>query len=128
MKKVLFAVSVIALLAGCYPSSPTSTQQYDLVISDYNPDYDFSSSTTYSIPDQVPIITGDNLSDPDGDGKPDFVTEPVNSQILAALNQKLSSYGWTQVDTSANHDVWILPVTFQTTTLIYYYDYWGYWG
>jgi len=128
MKKIAFAALAIALFAGCYPSSPTTVQTYDLVVTDYNPDYNFSSATTFSIPDNVVVVTGENLSDPDGNGKPDFVKEPYNTQIINAIKSNLTSIGWSEVDTSAHPDVWILPTGMQTTTITYYYDYWGYWG
>jgi hypothetical protein len=118
----------IALLAGCYPSSPTTTQTYDLVITDYNPDYDFSTKTTFTIPDEVVVVTGDVASNPGGGTTPTFVTEPYNTQIINAIKSGLTGLGWTEVDTTANPDVWIYPTAMQSTTIVYYYDYWGYWG
>jgi len=128
MKKFFLPVVGIVALAGCYPTSPTTVETYDLVISDYNPNYDFSTKTTFAIPDNVVVITGENLSDPDGNGEPEFVSEPYNTQIINAITQGLTSRGWTKIDTAAHPDVWILPTAMQSTTLVYYYDYWGYWG
>jgi hypothetical protein len=127
MKKILiFALPL--LMAGCYPNGPDYIEQLDLVVTNYNPDYDFSSKTTFSIPDNVVIITGENLEDPDGNGQPDFVSEPYNSQIINTIINELEDRGWTNVDTAANPDVWILPTAMSSTTIVYYYDYWGYWG
>jgi hypothetical protein len=43
----------VALLYGCYPKGPEYTSDYDLVVSDYDPDYDFGSQKTYFMPDTV---------------------------------------------------------------------------
>lgn len=127
MKKLLILALPLSL-AGCYPNGPDYVEQLDLVATNYNPDYDFSSKTTFSIPDNVVVITGENLDDPDGNSQPDFISEPYNTQIINTITSELENIGWTKVDTSQHPDVWILPTSMSSTTFIYYYDYWGYWG
>ena len=42
MKKYLIAIVSAVLLAGCYPSGPDYVEQLDIVVSNYDPNFDFS--------------------------------------------------------------------------------------
>jgi hypothetical protein len=121
------ALLLIISQLGCYPKGAEYAEELDLVYTNYMKDYDFKSHTTYAIPDSVIVITGDNLVDPDGDHKPQVLSSAYSTVILAQLNQNLQAYGWTKVAKTANPDVLILPSTMTTTNIYYYYD-WGYWG
>ena len=63
IKQTLRLLLVIPLLlAGCYPKGPDFTEDYDVVITDYNPKYVFKSKSTYSIPTKIVKITGNVLT------------------------------------------------------------------
>jgi len=117
------------LLAGCYPQGPEYTDELDLVLTNYDVNYDFKSSKTYAIPDSVIKITGDVFTDPDGNGKPTFLAATYSVPLLAAINQNMANAGWTRVSQSASPDVVILPSNMTTTNIYYYYDwyYWDWW-
>src|SRR5438874_9898720 len=116
MKKALIPILAIALFAGCYPSSPTYTQTYDLAVTNYDPAFNFNGKQTFSIPDNVIRITGSAISDPDGNNLPDFISEPTNSQILNAIKSNMTANGWTEVASTDSPDVIILPSAMESTT------------
>jgi hypothetical protein len=118
---------MLPLLPACYPKGADYIEELDIVYTNYDPNFDFASKTTYAIPDSVIKITGDNFEDPDGDGKPTFVGSQYSAAILAAINQNMTAAGWTKVNKNANPDVILLPSTMTTTNIYYYYDWW-YWG
>ena len=127
MKKYLIAIVSAVLLAGCYPNGPDYVEQLDIVVSNYDPNFDFSAKSTYSLPDQVVKITGESIDDPDGNGQPDFIDQGTATLILNQLRDNMNARGYTEVDETEDPDLIILPSAMETTTLVYYYDYW-YWG
>ncbi|MHA4844916.1 DUF4136 domain-containing protein [Flavitalea antarctica] len=126
MKLKYWFLLMLPALAGCYPQGPEYTDELDLVYTNYSPEFDFVSKKTYAIPDSVIKITGDVFNDPDGNGKPSFMTPAYSVPLLAQVNQNMTASGWTRVPLSANPDVVILPSTMTTTNIYYYYDWW-YW-
>jgi hypothetical protein len=117
----MFSLAAVALLlAQCYPQGPEYADQYDLVYSNYDPQYDFEIKHTYAIPDKIlkideQLITG---------GEPNFVKDTYALPMLNQINSEMSAYGWTKVATSDNPDVVLAPVAYELTT----YTYWGYGG
>jgi hypothetical protein len=127
--KYWFYLLLPTLLAGCYPQGPEYTDELDLVLTNYDVNFNFAGAKTYAIPDSVIKITGDVFTDPDGNGKPTFLSATYSVPLLAAINQNMSDYGWTRVSQSANPDVVLLPSNMTTTNIYYYYDwyYWDWW-
>ena len=125
MKKIVFPCLAVLLLASCYPTSPTYVQTYDMVITNYNPDFNFSSKQTFAIPDSVIVVTGDKVDNPNAPLQ--YVSSAYAALIVNAISSNLTSLGWTRVNKSQNPDVMLFPAAMQTTYLYYYYDYWYYW-
>ena len=67
------AMLILPLMSGCYPKGAEYNEELDIVYTNYNPDFNFSSKMTYALPDSIIKISGDNFLDPDGNGKPEFV-------------------------------------------------------
>jgi hypothetical protein len=134
MKKRSFQILVALgalFLWGCYPDGPDYIEDMDVVITKHNPDYNYVAKSTYAIPDKVVKITG-NLQEGDS---PEYL--PQSTVIISAIKKNMDALGWVEVniaDTATTHiDVFILPASWETTTIVYYYDYWygwygGYWG
>jgi hypothetical protein len=120
------AVFLLPVLSGCYPEGAEYTEDLDLVYTNYSNQFDFASRKTYSIPDSVIKITGDVFNDPDGDGKPTFLSAAYATVIVAQIKKDMAANGWTLVDKNANPDVIILTSSMTTTNIYYYYDWW-YW-
>lgn len=126
LRYLLFACLLLPLLWGCYPKGAEYTDELDLVYTNYASGFNFTALKTYDIPDSVVKITGDVISDPDGNGKPSFLPASSAKVILDQVKQNMSSYGWTLVDKRNNPDVTILVSTMTTTNIYYYYDWWYY--
>jgi hypothetical protein len=118
-----FALAMPLLFAGCYPNGPEYIEEYDLVLTNYAPEYDFYSRTTYSLPDSVVNITGDVVEG----GSPDMMDPGYADPILSSIRENLNARGWHEVGEAEDPDVVLLPSVFTSTTVTYYYDWW-YWG
>jgi hypothetical protein len=125
--RYLLIACLLTFQWACYPKGAEYTDELDLVYTNYTSDFDFASRKTYSIPDSVIKITGDNFSDPDGNGKPEYLSQASATVILNQLKQNMNNYGWTLVNKSDHPDVVLLVSTMTTTNIYYYYD-WSYWG
>lgn len=119
-------VFLIAALAGCEPEGPQALEDLDLVYTNYSTDFNFKTQKTFSLPDSIIKINGDEFKDPDGDGKPQFLSDTYAKPILARIKSNMADYGWTLVGKNSNPDVVLLPSSMTTTNMYYYYDWW-YW-
>src|SRR5215467_12236058 len=93
----LLGILSLVLISGCYPKGAEFIDDLDLVYTNYSSGFDFSSKTTYAIPDSVIKITGDIFNDPDGDLKPTFLSSASAAAILDKINQNMTDNGWSRV-------------------------------
>lgn len=122
LRLIVFLTLPLAL-SRCFPGGPEYTEEMDMVVTNYDPDFDFQSVGTYALPDDVVKITG-NLQDGDD---VEFIKPEYAEAILESIRENMSSYGWTEVDKNDDPDIIILPSAMSSTTLVFYYDYW-YWS
>src|SRR5688572_17062542 len=123
MKSKPFVILLtVFLLAGCYPKGPEYIEDLDLVVTNHDVSFDFKKYKTYSLPDRIVKITG-NLEEGED---PEYVNEITADLILDGIRENMQSYGWTEVSELQDPDMIILPSAMQSTTFVYYYDYW-YW-
>ncbi len=129
--KILSLVALAVYLTGCYPNGPEYVDQYDLVYSNYDSQYDFTVKHTYAIPDKILKITDGLING----GDPTFVKDMYAVPMLNQINKNMSDFGWNKVALNANPDVLLTPVAYELTTYSYWYgggywDWWygGYWG
>jgi hypothetical protein len=122
-KRLMLSASTLALmlLMGCYPEQPEFVEEYDVVYTNYSPDFNFTNSYTFSLPDGVLLL--DENRDPDA--PPEFIDATFGDVILANIRQNLTSKGWTEVDEAADPQIVILPSAFDTQFLYFYNP--GYW-
>jgi hypothetical protein len=126
MKKRIFSLIAIMsgiFLWGCYPEGPEYTEDMDIVITQHNPDYNFSGKNTYAMPDKIVRITG-NLKEGDA---PVFIPDATAALITTEIANNMQSYGWQRVSVSNSPDLILTPSSLENTTIIYYYDYWSWW-
>jgi hypothetical protein len=125
MKNYFAIVSLGLLLNSCYPGGAEYVDQVDLVYTNYNPNFDFSTLSTFTLPDSIPFVDDENRGT-----KIEFLDEPYRSTILANLKTQMESRGYTYVDHNSNADWLILPTVSKSTSTYYYYDpaYWNYWA
>jgi hypothetical protein len=120
MKIFLIAALPALLLWSCYPAGPEYYEDLDVVITSFDESFDFASKGTYAMPDKIVKVSG---SIADG-GDPEFVKEPINTQILTKIDQNMAALGWSKVTNPENADVTLLPAAWSNTTVYYWYDYW----
>ena len=113
--------ALMLLLLGCYPGQPEFVDEYDIVYTNYSPDFDFSEDYSYSLPDGVLVLDDDRGPD----DPPEFVDPTFGDPILDGIRQNLNALGWTEVDEEDDPDLVILPSAFDTDFLYFYNP--GYW-
>lgn len=111
----------LVLLPGCYPGGAEFVEELDAVYTNYDPEFNFSTSYTYALPPGVADVGDESLN-----GSPEYIEENLGKTILNDLQENLSALGWTEVDEQEDPDLIILASAFSSTTF-YYYDlsYWG---
>lgn len=125
---LLFGLSSAVFLWSCYPDSGlTSMGDYDLVLTQYDPDQDFSEFSTYILPDSIIHIVPE--------GEEDDVTREYDEQILERIEQNMNAFGYTKMvpapgDTA---DVYLFVTATVTNWKGYAYypgygGWWGWWG
>lgn len=129
MKKSVLSIVIISLMFlawGCYPDGPDYIEEMDVVLT-YHPDtYDFDSKATYAMPDRIVKITG-NVAEGD---EPVYIPDITAEKILSQIEDNMDAYGWERVEDvtdTANIDLLLFPASWETTTIIYYYNYWDWW-
>ena len=119
-KKFVFYLSIIVLLGSCYPDGVEYYDETDIVYTNYDDQFDFTSQGTYAIPDKIVKIQGDIIQ---GE-PPEFVKEPQNTQMLQKMEANMTTLGWTKVEDPATADLVFFPAVWTNTTIYYWYDYW----
>lgn len=123
-RRISFAFLTIGLLVlwGCYPGGPDYAEEMDIVLTSHK-DYDFAAKATYAMPDKIVKITGKALDN----GDPEFIPDATAQKILARIDDNMKNLGWSKVAVSANPDMLLVPASWETTTVSYWYDYWYWW-
>ena len=116
----------LVILGACSPGGADYIEELDIVYTNYSSEYNFQSKKTYAIPDSVIKITGEHFNNP-GSGRPPMVNPVYGNVIISELKKNMAANGWTLVPKTSNPDVFILPSAMTTTNIYYWYD-WAYWG
>ena len=75
------------------------------------------------MPDKIVKVTG-NVAEGE---TPEFVPDGTASQILARIASNMESLGWARVGLDQNPDMLLTPASWETTTVVYWYNYWYWW-
>lgn len=111
----------LLLMPGCYPGGAEFVEELDVVYTNYDPEFNFSTSYTYALPPGVADIGEESLN-----GTPEYIDEALGNAILNDLRENLTALGWTETTEDEDPDLIILASAFSSTTY-YFYDP-GYWG
>lgn len=128
MKRMLFLLFTVLLLAGCQKDPDLSDLSDDFVVfTDYDPEVSFTSYSTFYLPDSILLIT-DNPT-------PRYWSDERAKEIISNIETVLTTRGYTRVDEKENADIGIQPSYIQGVSYFYGYSnpYWwwgypGYWG
>lgn len=119
-KNVILLLFAFILMVSCYPDKPVYYSDLDLVYTNYEKDFDFTSKGTYSIPDKIVKVTGDLAEGVE----PEYVQEPYNTQMLQTIESNMTAMGWTKIADPESADLSLLPAAWTNTTVYYWYNYW----
>jgi len=119
-KKLVLYLSIIVLMGSCYPGGTEYYEDTDVVYTNYDKEFDFSSKGVYAIPDKIVKIEGDVA---EGE-EPEFVKEPYNTQMLDQIKSNMTALGWTETDDPAVADLVLFPAVWTNTTIYYWYNNW----
>jgi hypothetical protein len=75
-------------LAGCYPGDLTSVEDADIVVTAYDEGFDFSTVSTWAMPDSVVAVSVDNPFAEYG--------HLFDAEILAAVESHMNALGYTR--------------------------------
>jgi hypothetical protein len=125
IKKSLFIGFITLAMASCHPGGAEFVDDVDLVLTTHNETFNFDAPTTFSLPSQIPVITGSIIEGVD----PEFLEPSKAELILTQIRSNMEDRGYEYVANPYLADLTILPATISTTTIVTYCDYWGgYWG
>lgn len=126
-RKIIFLLILagIQLFWGCYPEGPEYLEDYDVVITHRNDNYNFSGKFKFAMPDKIVKITG--LPEPDPNSE--FIPDDIADQILARISMNMEEKGFQKVELNSNAkpDLVLIPAAIETTTILYWYDFWYWW-
>ena len=119
-KKSLYILLIPLIAWSCYPGGVQYYEETDVVYTEYDEEFDFSSRRTYAMPDSVVKVTGNII---EGE-PPEFIKEPYNTEIIDRIKSNMSANGWDLVDDPADADLVLFPAAWTNTTIYYWYNYW----
>jgi hypothetical protein len=113
---------------GCEPQGPETIEDFDVVVTNHDSSFNFSSLKSYYLLDSVVHITASQQSSPPLDRSLDY-------EILNQIASELNALGYSRLDSvSANQrpDVLVTVSALANTNTNYYYDnwsnYWNWWN
>jgi hypothetical protein len=126
MKKLISKIGILAVivfaLTACYPGGAEYTSDTDIVITDYDEQYNFSAVKTYFLSDSIQHINDDGES-------PNY---SMDDYILSTLASQFDALGWERIidSTAAEPDVAVVVAAIEVENYNYYtmpwYPGWGY--
>ena len=126
MKKLIPLFLTIVLFAAC-EKDPDLDKVHDqfVVYTQYDTKADFSSFSTFYIPDSVLVITGDTTKQ--------YLPTDQGDEIIDAFVTNMKSKGYTRSTDKSSADLGIQVSYVKSTYYFSNYDYWwgsypGYWG
>ncbi len=119
----LLLLSIMMLLQACFPFGPEDIEEFDIVATFHDENYNFSAVKTYAMPDSVAHI--DNSG-----GNPDLQSSrQFDDLILSQIAANMKAINYERIDNPDEADVVLtVAVTVQGFNLYGAYDYSNYWG
>lgn len=117
----LTMISLIPLLAACYPQGPEYVEDTDVVYTVFNEEYDFAQQSTYAMPDEIVY----DIDIEDGDTIVTFLPDKFADPIFETIEDNMTAAGYTRVEINDGPDLLLTPAVISSTT--YFYSYWYDW-
>lgn len=126
LQEILFPtlglLAIVVIAVGCYPTHGMSVEDYDTVVTGYNPATNFSKYKTFSMPDTIIHV---------GSETDKIISRKYDKVILSTIATNFELLGYRRIiDTVAESpDVRVFVAATGTTFESYYGGGWGgYWG
>ncbi|MCK5846033.1 MAG: DUF4136 domain-containing protein [Bacteroidales bacterium] len=135
--KIVFSLmALVMVLSSCYKETTYYTEDYDLTITHYDVEFDFSTYKTFYITDSVGLIS-DYIKRGDDDWKAFYSRHGASTSIISSITKHFLDLGYTQLDSmliagdSADFAINAVMTLNEQTSYTYYPGYWygypGYW-
>jgi hypothetical protein len=111
------------LLAACHPTGAETITDLDVVATTHDATFNFTTPTTYSHPDEIRVVTGDNSAI--------FDTLPpsLTALIYSTVDNQMAALGYQKVNVGQTPDLTVIVGALKVQNVSYYYGSWcGYWG
>ena len=125
MRKILFKIVMLAgitvALTACYPGGAEYTSDTDIVLTNYDEEYNFNSIQTYYLDDDIYHIVEDTNN----------INRTLDPFIIGELARNFDNMGWVRLDSTngggEEPDVAVVVTIIKVTNYNVYYNPW-YWG
>ncbi len=128
MTKVFLLFAALTVVAtSCYKTDTTYYEDYDLILTYYDTDFDYSVNKTFWIRDSVGMIS-DYIKQGDATWNKFYAPSGASPQIRNEIRRQLKADGYSEVlDSLQNADIAINMVItlIKTEGAVYYPGYWG---
>lgn len=127
--KISLGLIMYLTISSCVPDGPTAQDQLDIVYTNFNPNFDFSSVSTFAIPDNVLLLDEETVNNPPQGEMPPTADFLVSRAILDGIRTNMRNRGFTQVSRFDNPDIVLLPTITVGNRIFIDYDWWlwGWW-
>jgi len=122
MKNLILFLGLPLLLAGCYAEPDlTGLDEEFVVVTNYDPQKDFTNYATFAIPDSIGIITDDEDDE-------EFVDDDKAATVLSSVRTNMLAAGFTEVERDENPDLGVNVFVLENLNVggSFYPGYW--WG
>ncbi len=116
----------LLLLNSCYPEGPDEIDEYDIVETQYDKNYNFSQNMYYLMPDSITIVG-------ESEGISNETEQEIDAAILSEIEEQMELSGYTRLSQSDTADadkmeqaVVLLVSRSTVDQYSYYYDYYYY--
>ena len=119
--KVLIILGTLSiLLISCYPDGGlNSIEDYDVVITRYNKDYNFGAVKTYAMPDTILHVIADTTAE-------DEITREFDELILTKIAENMKNSGYKRITSTSQQDS-IPDVVILAGVFTSRYQGWSFW-
>lgn len=121
MKRLLFILLAglfAQLVVSCYPKGADNVEDYDVAMTNYDKSADFSTFTTFSMPDSIVYFSND---------KNTTIDHQFDAAILKVVNDNFTKLGYQKVEnpTETNMPSFVVMVSgFSNVNYAYFVDNW----
>ena len=122
----MLTVSLALFMSSCYPEGADTVEDYDVAITNYDKGADFSSFSTFAIPDTIVYFANDKNAKLD---------HQFDEQIIQVVTDNFIKRGYTKVENPETASFIVTVSAFSNVNYSYYIDnwynnwnwYWGWW-